>query len=61
MDVCIAFMSRQILTSDSGTTTIYPQDDDRARPQELGGSIFVDSNLNLMKAVKVGLRNSRFG
>ncbi|OWZ79263.1 prenylcysteine oxidase/farnesylcysteine lyase [Cryptococcus neoformans Tu401-1] len=34
------------------TTTIYPQDDDRARPQELGGSIFVDSNLNLMKAVK---------
>lgn len=60
MDVCIAFMSCQILTSNPGTTTIYPHDDDRARPQELGASIFVDSNLNLMKAVKVGLRNSRF-
>lgn len=47
--------------SDSGTTTIYPHDDDRARPQELGASIFIDSNLNLMKAVRVGLRNNRFG
>lgn len=34
------------------TTTIYPHDDDRARPQELGASIFVDSNVNLMKAVR---------
>ncbi|WVQ76257.1 hypothetical protein IAR50_005922 [Cryptococcus sp. DSM 104548] len=35
------------------TTTVYPHGDQRARPQELGASIFVEANQNMMKAAKV--------
>lgn len=38
-----------------GTTTVYPHGDERLKAVELGASIFVDANRNLMKAVKVCL------
>ncbi|WVO14829.1 hypothetical protein L204_102468 [Cryptococcus depauperatus] len=34
------------------TTTVHPHGDQRTTPQELGASIFVEANQNLMKAVK---------
>ncbi|WVW81705.1 hypothetical protein I302_103700 [Kwoniella bestiolae CBS 10118] len=34
------------------TTTIHPHSDQRLRAQELGGSIFVEANRNMMKGVK---------
>lgn len=32
---------------------MYPHGDENLAPHELGASIFVDANQNLMKAVKV--------
>lgn len=41
-----------------GSTVVYPYDDESLKPIELGASIFVDANVNLVKAAKVG---STFG
>lgn len=34
---------------------MHPKDDPRARPIELGASVFVAANQNMMKAAKVGM------
>lgn len=50
----LLFVRGYNLTTGIGSTTVYPHGDSRLRPQELGASIFVDSNRNLVKAVEVG-------
>lgn len=36
-----------------GSTTVYPRDDPRARPIEIGASVFVEANKHMNKAAKV--------
>ena len=36
----------------TGSTIVYPHDDPSYAPVELGASIFVDANRNIMRAVK---------
>lgn len=38
---------------DIGTMTVHPHGDESLRAQELGASIFVSANRNMMKAAKV--------
>jgi prenylcysteine oxidase/farnesylcysteine lyase len=35
-----------------GSTTVIPYDDKNIRPVELGASVFVDANKNIVRAVK---------
>lgn len=39
-----------------GTMTVHPHGDESLRAQELGASIFVGANRNMMKAAEVSIK-----
>lgn len=41
-----------LLSCNAGSTVVYPYNDTKFNPAELGASIFVDANKNLVRAAK---------